>query len=135
MYTQSFQRIGRGLARAFQAGGLDRAAHLMAQFEARIDDDGRIEPQDWMPEATARPWCARSASTRIPKSSACCPRATGSAAPQPQAQGILIAKVQDEGGHGLYLYSAAGRWAPAARMLEGLHSGKASTARSSTIPR
>ena len=57
---------------------------------------------------TVRRSCARSRSTPIRKSSACCPRATGSRrAPTLRRKAILIAKVQDEGGHGMYLYSAA----------------------------
>ena len=45
------------------------------------------------------------ASTRTRKSSACCPKATGSPARRRlQRKAILLAKVQDEAGHGLYLY-------------------------------
>ena len=45
---------------------------------------------------------------RIPKSSACCRRATGSPARRRlRRKAALLAKVQDEGGHGLYLYAAA----------------------------
>ena len=84
------------------------------------------------PRPTARPWCARSASTRTAKSSACCRKATGFRAPSLKRKAILIAKVQDEGGHGLYLYSAAETLGTSRdQMLEGLHSGRAGTARSS----
>ena len=52
--------------------------------------------------------CGRSRSTPIPRSSACCPRATGSPGRRRcAARAALLAKVQDEGGHGLYLYAAA----------------------------
>ena len=57
--------------------------------------------------STAPRWCARSPSTRTPRSSACSPRATGSPGrPRLRRKAILLAKVQDEAGHGLYLYSA-----------------------------
>ena len=45
----------------------------------------RIEPKDWMPEAYRQTLPGRSASTPIPKSSACCRKATGSPAPRPCA--------------------------------------------------
>jgi len=49
-----------------------------------------------------------------------------SRAPSLKRKAILIAKVQDEGGHGLYLYSAAETLGTSRdQMLEGLHSGKA----------
>ena len=51
-----------------------------ARFQARVDAEEKIEPNDWMPEAIARRWCGRLRSMRIPKSSACCRKATGSRA-------------------------------------------------------
>jgi hypothetical protein len=88
------------------------------------------------PSTTARRWCARSASTRIPRSSACCPRATGSPRAHAQAQG-------HPAGQG------AGRRRPRPvpvraaetlgtsrdQMLDALHSGKAKYSSSSTTPR
>ena len=57
---------------------------------------------------TARHLSGRSRSTPIPRSSACSRRVTGSPGRPPlRRKAILMAKVQDEAGHGLYLYSAA----------------------------
>jgi ring-1,2-phenylacetyl-CoA epoxidase subunit PaaA len=85
----------------------DAEPELLASFERTIAANDRIEPRDWMPEKYRRPWSARSPSTRTPRSSACSRRATGSPArPSLRRKAILLAKVQDEAGHGLYLYSA-----------------------------
>ena len=52
-----------------------------ARFDAKLADDQKVEPRDWMPERLSQDAaCGRSRSTRIPRSSACCPRATGSRA-------------------------------------------------------
>ena len=64
---------------------------------------------------------------RTPRSSACCPRATGSRrAPTLKRKAILLAKVQDEGGHGLYLYAAAETLGVSRdELIDALHSGRA----------
>ena len=57
---------------------------------------------------TAAAWSGRSPSTPTPRSSGCSRRAAGSSrAPSLKRKAILLAKVQDEAGHGLYLYAAA----------------------------
>ena len=80
-----------------------------AQFQARIDAEDRIEPNDWMPgglsqDADAADLAARAFRDRrhAARGQLDHPRTD----PAPQG-GILLAKVQDEGGHGLYLYAAA----------------------------
>ena len=99
MYTQAPTR---------EAIGPAEDPEREARFQARVDGEEKVEPNDWMPEAIAASSCGRSRSTPIPRSSACCPRATGSPGRRPAlAQAALLAKVQDEGGHGLYLYAAA----------------------------
>jgi ring-1,2-phenylacetyl-CoA epoxidase subunit PaaA len=62
MYTQSFNVPDQAGQKTVAVTPSTEDAKLMARFDARIDADGRIEPQDWMPEA-------------------CCPKATGSPAP------------------------------------------------------
>jgi enoyl-CoA hydratase/carnithine racemase len=65
-------------------------------------------PRNGCRKPTARPWSARSASTPTAKSSAMLPEGNWiTRAPTLKRKAILLAKVQDEGGHGLYLYSAA----------------------------
>ena len=90
------------------------------------------------PSTTARRWSGRSASTRTPRSSACCPRATGSPARRrSKRKAILLAKVQDEAGHGLYLYAAAETLGTSRdEMIEALHTRQGQVfARSSTTRR
>jgi ring-1,2-phenylacetyl-CoA epoxidase subunit PaaA len=81
---------------------------LRRHFDRTIADDGRIEPRDWMPEpyrATLIRQIAQHAHSEIIGMQ---PEATWLAsAPSLRRKAILLAKVQDEAGHGLYLYSAA----------------------------
>ena len=100
---------------------------LLEAFEARVAADEFIEPKDWMPEAYRKTWCGRFRSMRIARSSACCPRAIGSPGRRRlRRKAILLAKVQDEAGHGLYLYCAAETLGTSREeMIEALHSGKA----------
>ncbi|HNL41550.1 MAG TPA: 1,2-phenylacetyl-CoA epoxidase subunit A, partial [Ottowia sp.] len=55
MYTQSFSvpdDEGKAAGpKTVERPASEREAALQAQFDARIDADGRIEPRDWMPEA------------------------------------------------------------------------------------
>ncbi len=76
-------------------------------FQDKVDQDIRIEPKDWMPDAYGRPWCARYHSHAHSEIVECYPRPTGSRGAFAERKATLIAKVQDEAGHGLYLYSAA----------------------------
>jgi ring-1,2-phenylacetyl-CoA epoxidase subunit PaaA len=80
----------------------------LEQFERTIDRDQRIEPRDWMPEryrSTMVRQIAQHAHSEIigmqPEG------AWITRAPSLRRKAILLAKVQDEAGHGLYLYSAA----------------------------
>jgi hypothetical protein len=54
---------------------------LQARFDTRVDADEKIEPKDWMPDAYRKDAGSADQPARpTAKSSACCPRATGSAA-------------------------------------------------------
>ena len=81
---------------------------LHEHFDATIDRDQRVEPRDWMPEGyrgTLVRQVAQHAHSEIigmqPEG------AWIGRAPSLRRKAILLAKVQDEAGHGLYLYSAA----------------------------
>ncbi|MDP9116866.1 MAG: 1,2-phenylacetyl-CoA epoxidase subunit A [Actinomycetota bacterium] len=81
---------------------------LADQFEATIAHDRRIEPRDWMPDgyrATMVRQIAQHAHSEIigmqPEGD------WVTRAPSLRRKAILLAKVQDEAGHGMYLYSAA----------------------------
>ena len=52
MYTQSFTVQDDPTQKHVKPVGSTEPAGLMAKFDACIDADGRIEPQDWMPEAS-----------------------------------------------------------------------------------
>src|SRR5580704_7070221 len=77
-------------------------------FQERIDADIRIEPKDWMPEAY-RKTLIRQISQHAHSEIVGMLREGNwiTRAPSLRRKAVLIAKVQDEGGHGMYLYSAA----------------------------
>lgn len=125
MYTQAMDipdESGKKLAAVPKAQSEQEAA-----FEARIDADGRIEPQDWMPEAYRKTLVRQISQHAHSEIIGMLPEGNWiSRAPSLKRKAILIAKVQDEGGHGLYLYSAAETLGTGRdEMLEALHSGKA----------
>ncbi len=126
MYTQSFS-VSDEPGKALKPVASTEPAHLMAQFEARIDADGRIEPQDFMPEAYRKTLVRQISQHAHSEIVGMLPEGNWiSRAPSLKRKAILIAKVQDEGGHGLYLYSAAETLGSSrAELLDALHAGKA----------
>ena len=131
MYTQSFSvpddADAKAGLKAVPKPASENDAALMAQFEARIAADGRIEPRDWMPEAYRKTLVRQISQHAHSEIVGMLPEGNWiSRAPSLKRKAILIAKVQDEGGHGLYLYSAAETLGtPREDMLDALHSGKA----------
>src|ERR1700753_2865087 len=83
-------------------------AERAAQFQARIDADERIEPNDWMPAAYRK-----TVTRQIPQHAhseivGMLPEGNWiTRAPSLRRKAALLAKVQVECGHGLYLYAAA----------------------------
>ena len=78
---------------------------LQAQFDARIDADGKVEPRDWMPDAYRKTLVRQISQHAHSEIVGMLPEGNWiSRAPSLKRKAILIAKVQDEGGHGLYLY-------------------------------
>jgi len=81
---------------------------LQAYFEATIAADKRIEPRDWMPEAYRKTLIRQVAQHAHSEIIGMQPEGVWiTRAPSLRRKAILLAKVQDEAGHGLYLYSAA----------------------------
>ncbi|MES2905894.1 MAG: 1,2-phenylacetyl-CoA epoxidase subunit PaaA [Pseudomonadota bacterium] len=79
-----------------------------AVFQARIDRDEKIEPNDWMPEAYRKTLVRQMAQHAHSEIIGMQPEGNWiTRAPSLRRKAALLAKVQDEGGHGLYLYSAA----------------------------
>jgi ring-1,2-phenylacetyl-CoA epoxidase subunit PaaA len=99
---------------------------LMAHFEAVIAADRKIEPRDWMPDGYRQSLIRQLAQHAHSEVVGMQPEANWiSRAPSLHRKTILIAKVQDEAGHGLYLYAAAETLGVRrAELLDALHAGK-----------
>ena len=96
-------------------------------FQQKIDNEIKIEPKDWMPEAYRKTNIRQISQHAHSEIVGMLPEGNWiSRAPSLKRKAILIAKVQDEAGHGLYLYSAAETLgATRDEMIGDLHSGKA----------
>jgi ring-1,2-phenylacetyl-CoA epoxidase subunit PaaA len=89
-------------------GGLMEERELRARFEAIVADDGRIEPRDWMPDEYRKTLIRQIAQHGHSEIIGMQPEGNWlTRAPSLKRKAILMAKIQDEAGHGLYLYSAA----------------------------
>ena len=89
-------------------GAAAEEAELQIEFDALIAADQRIEPRDWMPEAYRRTLIRQISQHAHSEIIGMQPEGTWiTRAPSLKRKAILMAKVQDEAGHGLYLYSAA----------------------------
>jgi ring-1,2-phenylacetyl-CoA epoxidase subunit PaaA len=99
----------------------------LAAFEARVAADEFIEPKDWMPDAYRRTLTRQISQHAHSEIVGMLPEGNWiGRAPSLRRKAILLAKVQDEAGHGLYLYSAAETLGTSRdSMIEALHSGKA----------
>ncbi|HSS67230.1 MAG TPA: 1,2-phenylacetyl-CoA epoxidase subunit PaaA [Nocardioidaceae bacterium] len=96
------------------------------EFQAIIDADGRIEPRDSMPEAYRKTLIRQIAQHAHSEIIGMQPEGNWiSRAPSLRRKAILMAKVQDEAGHGLYLYAAAETLGvERGELLDMLHSGR-----------
>ncbi|MDQ2836772.1 MAG: 1,2-phenylacetyl-CoA epoxidase subunit A [Actinomycetota bacterium] len=84
------------------------SAELTAQFENTIAHQSRIEPRDWMPEGYRKTMIRQIAQHAHSEIIGMQPEGNWiTRAPSLRRKAILLAKVQDEAGHGMYLYSAA----------------------------
>ncbi|WP_209507557.1 MULTISPECIES: 1,2-phenylacetyl-CoA epoxidase subunit PaaA [unclassified Ruegeria] len=80
----------------------------LAEFQARIDADIKIEPKDWMPQGYRKTLIRQIGQHAHSEIVGQLPEGNWiTRAPTLQRKAILLAKVQDEAGHGLYLYCAA----------------------------
>ena len=96
-------------------------------FNARIAADRKIEPRDAMPEAYRKTLVRQISQHAHSEIVGMLPEGNWiSRAPSLKRKAILLAKVQDEGGHGLYLYAAAETLGTSRDdMVDALHSGRA----------
>ncbi len=83
-------------------------AELEKVFQQRIDDEQKIEPKDWMPEKYRKNLIRQISQHAHSEVIGMQPEGNWiTRAPTLRRKMVLLAKVQDEGGHGLYLYSSA----------------------------
>ena len=96
-------------------------------FDSKIDNDISIEPKDWMPEDYRKTLIRQISQHAHSEIVGMLPEGNWiSRAPTLKRKAVLLAKVQDEAGHGLYLYSAAETLGISRdEMYNQLHSGKA----------
>jgi ring-1,2-phenylacetyl-CoA epoxidase subunit PaaA len=100
MYTQALNTR--------EAIGPVEDPELEARFQARVDDEQKIEPNDWMPDAYRRLLVRQISQHAHSEIVGMLPEGNWiTRAPSLRRKAALLAKVQDEGGHGLYLYAAA----------------------------
>ena len=124
MYTQAMDTMGK------EPGDGPRAAEdprLQERFDARIDAGDFIEAKDWMPDNYRKTLLRQISQHAHSEIVGMLPEGNWiTRAPTLKRKAILLAKVQDEGGHGLYLYAAAETLGSSRdQMLDALHTGKA----------
>src|SRR6188768_3941889 len=95
-------------------------------FQARIDRGEKIEPKEWMPEGYRKTLIRQIGQHAHSEIVGQLPEANWiTRAPTLERKAILLAKVQDEAGHGLYLYCAAETLGVSRdELMELLHQGK-----------
>ncbi len=102
MYAQMVKSTGEGVK------SRDEMSPEEAAFQDRIDQDIKIEPKDWMPEGYRKTLIRQIGQHAHSEIVGQLPEGNWiTRAPTLERKAILLAKVQDEAGHGLYLYCAA----------------------------
>jgi len=123
VYTQGLDQQGR------DQQGLEpqESAEQLAAFQARVGAEEKIEAKDWMPEAYRRTLVRQISQHAHSEIIGMQPEGNWlTRAPTLRRKCILLAKVQDEAGHGLYLYSAGETLGTSRdQMVDDLLSGKA----------
>lgn len=102
-------------------------SELERKFQEKIDKDIKIEPNDWMPDAYRKTLIRQISQHAHSEIVGMLPEGNWiTRAPNLRRKAVLIAKVQDEAGHGLYLYSATETLgADREETIDDLHTGKA----------
>jgi len=96
-------------------------------FQSKIEQEIKIEPKDWMPDAYRKTLIRQISQHAHSEIVGMLPEGNWiSRAPSLKRKAILLAKVQDEAGHGLYLYSATETLGTTREQtINDLHNGKA----------
>jgi ring-1,2-phenylacetyl-CoA epoxidase subunit PaaA len=123
MYTQALDSHGKEPVPAAEG----TAGALAQRFQSRVDAEEKIEPKDWMPDAYRQTLIRQISQHAHSEIVGMLPEGNWiTRAPTLRRKAVLVAKVQDEGGHGMYLYSAAETLGISrAQMIEQLLSGAA----------
>lgn len=83
-------------------------AEPIVTFQEKIDAETKIEPKDWMPDAYRKHLIRQISQHAHSEVIGMQPEGNWvTRAPSLRAKAVLLAKIQDEAGHGLYLYAAA----------------------------
>lgn len=100
---------------------------LLQEFEEKINSEVKIEPNDWMPDEYRSHLIRQMSQHAHSEVIGMQPEGNWiTRAPSLRSKKILLAKIQDEGGHGLYLYSAAETLGVSRdQYIQWLHEGKA----------
>ncbi len=129
MYTQAMDTMNAASDERAAAKPLRSAEEMALQerFDARIDAGDFIEAKDWMPDHYRKTLVRQISQHAHSEIVGMLPEGNWiTRAPTLKRKAILMAKVQDEGGHGLYLYAAAETLGTSRdQMLDALHAGKA----------
>ena len=123
MYTQGLDQQGK----AQEVPQESESAERLAAFQKRVDAETKIEAKDWMPDAYRRTLVRQISQHAHSEIIGMQPEGNWlTRAPTLRRKCILLAKVQDEAGHGLYLYSAGETLGTSRdQMVADLLSGKA----------
>jgi ring-1,2-phenylacetyl-CoA epoxidase subunit PaaA len=126
MYTQAMD-IAAAKGEKLGAAAAVENPDYQAEFDAKIDRGDFIEAKDWMPEAYRKTLVRQISQHAHSEVVGMLPEGNWiTRAPTLKRKAILLAKVQDEGGHGLYLYAAAETLGVSRdAMIDALHAGKA----------
>ncbi|MBS0241633.1 MAG: 1,2-phenylacetyl-CoA epoxidase subunit A [Proteobacteria bacterium] len=102
MYTQALN------AKDGEAAAKPEDAARLTTFQATVDAEEKVEPNDWMPDGYRRTLVRQISQHAHSEVIGMQPEGNWiTRAPSLKRKAALLAKVQDEGGHGLYLYAAA----------------------------
>ncbi len=128
MYTQAMDTMGKDdPSAARKAVRSADEMRLEEAFEAGIEAGGFVEAKDWMPDHYRKTLVRQISQHAHSEIVGMLPEGNWiTRAPTLKRKAILLAKIQDEGGHGLYLYSAAETLGTSRdQLLDALHTGRA----------
>ena len=124
MYTQAMDLAPKEERKAVRTA---EEAELERRFEAGIAEGGFVEAKDWMPDHYRKTLVRQISQHAHSEIVGMLPEGNWvTRAPSLKRKAILLAKIQDEGGHGLYLYAAAETLGTSRdQMIDALHGGRA----------